>query len=44
MKLTTFGFGKTLYRLTFTFRVADDGHAGVGVLGQAPERPRRVAA
>ena len=39
-KWSTFGFGKTLYRLTFTFR-PDDGPNGavtrVGVIGQAPE-------
>lgn len=36
MRITTFGFGRTLYRLTFTFRPTDDG-TRVGVLGQAPE-------
>jgi hypothetical protein len=36
-KVTTFGFGKTLYRLTFTFRAAD-GATRVTVLGQAAER------
>jgi hypothetical protein len=40
-KLATFGMGKTLYRLAFTFRLAD-GTAGpatrVTVIGQADER------
>ena|SRR5256885_1280034 len=35
-KFATFGMGKTLYRLTFTFRPADDA-TRVAVLGQAPE-------
>ncbi len=39
VKLATFGFGKTLYRLTFTFR-ADDGATKVTALGQALERTR----
>jgi hypothetical protein len=37
MKVAMFGFGKTLYRLTFTFRPTDDGATQVGVLGQAHE-------
>jgi len=39
-KITTFGIGKTLYRLTFTFRVdvATPGATRVSVLGQADER------
>jgi hypothetical protein len=38
-KLATFGMGKTLYRLTFTFRPVDDTTiTRVGALGQAPER------
>jgi len=39
VKITTFGFGKTLYRLTFTFRPAD-GATRVSVLGQANEDTR----
>jgi hypothetical protein len=39
VKITTFGFGKTLYRLTFTFRAADGG-TQVSALGQALERTR----
>jgi len=40
VKITTFGFGKTVYRLTFTFRAAADGATQVGALGQALERTR----
>lgn len=36
-KVATFGFGKTLYRLSFTFRLTDDGGTKVTALGQAPE-------
>jgi hypothetical protein len=36
-KVATFGFGKTLYRLSFTFRLTDDGGTRVTVVGQAPE-------
>ena len=38
-KLTTFGIGKTLYRLTFTFRAVDGTTpvTRVNALGQAPE-------
>ena len=36
MKVAMFGMGKTLYRLTFTFRAAD-GATRVAVLGQAHE-------
>jgi hypothetical protein len=36
-KLATFGFGKTLYRLSFTFRLTDAGTTKVSVLGQAHE-------
>jgi hypothetical protein len=39
VKLSTFGFGKTLYRLTFTFRAAQDA-TQVTVLGQANEDTR----
>jgi hypothetical protein len=39
MKVAMFGMGKTLYRLTFTFR-PDDGATKVAVLGQAPEAVR----
>ena len=41
VKLSTFGFGKTLYRLAFTFRAAQDGaemaapHDGSGIVGYA---------
>ena len=37
MKVAMFGMGKTLYRLTFTFRAAE-GATRVTVLGQAAER------
>jgi hypothetical protein len=37
MKVAMFGMGKTLYRLTFTFRLDDSGATKVSVLGQAPE-------
>jgi hypothetical protein len=37
MKVAMFGMGKTLYRLSFTFRLDDDGATRVSVLGQAPE-------
>jgi hypothetical protein len=40
VKITTFGFGKTVYRLTFTFRATGDGATQVGALGQALERTR----
>jgi len=40
MKVAMFGMGKTLYRLTFTFRPTDDGATRVTVLGQAPEDAR----
>ena len=38
-KVATFGFGKTLYRLAFTFRSdpANPAVTRVSVLGQAPE-------
>ncbi|HEY3670623.1 MAG TPA: hypothetical protein VGN51_06790 [Acidimicrobiia bacterium] len=39
MKVAMFGMGKTLYRLTFTFR-SDDSATKVTVLGQAPEGAR----
>jgi len=39
MKVALFGMGKTLYRLTFTFRPAD-GATRVAVLGQAPQDAR----
>jgi len=38
-RIATFGVGKTLYRLTFTFRSAD-GATLVNLLGQMPERTR----
>jgi hypothetical protein len=41
VKVTTFGFGKTIYRLTFTFRPVD-GATQVSALGQALE-PTRTA-
>jgi hypothetical protein len=37
MKVAMFGMGKTLYRLTFTFRLDDGGATKVTVLGQAPQ-------
>jgi len=37
MKWAMFGMGKTLYRLSFTFRDADGGATKVNVLGQANE-------
>jgi hypothetical protein len=40
VKITTFCFGKTVYRLTFTFRATADGATQVGALGQALERTR----
>ena len=40
VKITTFGFGKTVYRLTFTFRADGDGGTKVTALGQALERTR----
>jgi hypothetical protein len=40
VKITTFGFGKTVYRLTFTFRAGADGVTQVSGLGQALERTR----
>ena len=40
MKVAMFGMGKTLYRLTFTFRPTDGGATRVAVLGQAPEDAR----
>jgi hypothetical protein len=39
VKITTFGFGKTVYRLTFTFRADDEG-TKVTALGQALARTR----
>jgi hypothetical protein len=39
VKLSTFGFGKTLYRLTFTFRPSE-GATQVSALGQASEDTR----
>jgi hypothetical protein len=39
VKLATFGFAKTLYRLAFTFRAAEDA-TRVTVLGQADEDTR----
>ena len=39
VKVATWGFGKTLYRLTFTFRPLD-GATQVSVLGQAKEDTR----
>jgi hypothetical protein len=42
-KLATWGFGKTLYRLTFTFRPID-GATQVSVLGQAGEDARTAMA
>jgi hypothetical protein len=39
LKISTFGMGKTLYRLTFTFRAAQ-GATQMSVLGQAGERTR----
>lgn len=36
-KVATFGMGKTLYRLSFTFRPDDAGTTKVSVLGQAHE-------
>ncbi len=42
MKVAMFGMGKTLYRLTFTFRLDDRGATKVSVLGQAPEDTRNA--
>ncbi len=44
MKVAMFGMGKTLYRLTFTFRLDDRGATKVSVLGQAPEGTRDAMA
>lgn len=43
VKVATFGFGKTLYRLTFTFRGVD-GATQVNALGQAVEDTRAAFA
>jgi hypothetical protein len=43
VKLSTFGFGKTLYRLAVTFRAAPDA-TQVSVLGQANEATRAALA
>jgi hypothetical protein len=40
MKVALFGMGKTLYRLTFTFRSDDSAATKVAVIGQAPEDAR----
>ena len=39
-KLFTWGFGKTVYRLVFTFRDVGDGTTKVTVIGQAKEDVR----
>lgn len=39
-KLSTWGFGKTVYKLVFTFRDAGDGRTAVTILGQAKEDVR----
>ena len=41
VKITTFGVGKTVYRLTFTFRAADGG-THVTAVGEALERTRNA--
>src|SRR5436305_14529040 len=38
VKITTFGFGKTVYRLTSTFRARGDGATTVTALAPAPQR------
>jgi hypothetical protein len=43
VKLATWGFGKTLYRLTFTFRPVETA-TQVNVLGQAMEDTRAAMA
>ena len=40
MKLLTWGFGKTLYTLSFTFRPDREGTTRISVLGQASEATR----
>ncbi len=39
-KLVTWGFGKTVYKLVFTFRDAGAGNTAVTILGQAKEDVR----
>jgi hypothetical protein len=43
-KLFTWNFGKSLYRLVFTFRDAGDGNTAVNVIGQAKEGTRAALA
>jgi hypothetical protein len=43
-KLSTWGIGKTLHRLVFTFRDAGDGTTAVTVIGQAKEEVRTALA
>lgn len=43
-KLSTWGFGKTLHKLVFTFRDAGDGNTAVTVIGQAKEDTRAALA
>lgn len=43
-KLATWGFGKSLYRLVFTFRDTGDGNTAVVVIGQAKEETRTALA
>ena len=40
MKVFSWGFAKTLYRLAFTFRDAGDGITAVTVIGQAKDSVR----
>jgi hypothetical protein len=43
-KVLTWGFGKTVYKLVFTFRDVGDGNTGVTILGQAKEPVRAALA
>jgi hypothetical protein len=40
MKIMMFGFAKTLYRLSVTFRPDGDGNTSVTMIGQARQRVR----
>lgn len=44
MKIVTWGWGKTLYTLSFTFRPDREGTTRISVLGQASEATRTALA
>ena len=44
MKILTWGWGKTLYTLSFTFRPDREGTTRITVLGQASEATRAALA